>query len=135
MWYLLGRRIGEQRFRRWVDRHGRWLTLSGSDVDGAQDWFRRHGASAVLLGRMVPGVRTFISLPAGFTAMPLGRFLSYSALGTAAWTSALAGAGLLLEANFTRVAGYVDAVSYGLLGLLGAMLIRRYVRCWRQRRA
>src|SRR5690349_24638888 len=66
VWYEVGRRVGEQRLRGWVDRYGRWLTLSAEDVDRAQEWFRRRGAVAVLLGRLVPGVRTLVSLPAGF---------------------------------------------------------------------
>src|SRR5687767_9311342 len=69
VWYAIGRQVGERRLRAWVDRHGRWLTLSANDVDRAQGWFRRHGKAAVFLGRLVPGVRTFVSLPAGFSAM------------------------------------------------------------------
>lgn len=130
LWYWLGRRIGERRLRRWVDRHGRWLTLTQKDVDRAQEWFERHGRSSVLLGRMMPGVRTFVSLPAGFSAMPLTPFLTYSALGTAAWTAALAYAGVALRANFTIVGDYLDSITYALFGLLAAMLVRRYVKCW-----
>src|SRR5687768_11178617 len=108
VWYVIGKRIGEQRLRVWVDQHGKWLTLSADDLDRAQGWFRRHGAAAVFVGRLIPGVRTFVSLPAGFSAMPLLPFLMYSALGTAIWTAVLAYAGVLLQANFTRVGDYID---------------------------
>ena len=130
-WYELGRRIGERRLRRWVDRHGKWLTLGARDVDRAQAFFRRHGRSAVFFGRLLPGVRTFVSLPAGFAAMPLAPFLAYSALGTVLWTAALAYAGVLLQANFRLVGDYVDIAANVLLAALAALLVWRYIRCWR----
>ena len=91
LWYEIGRRVGERRVRRWVERSGKWITLSPKDVDRAQGWFKRHGGAAVFLGRLVPGVRTFISLPAGFAGMPRTPFLLYSAGGTAIWTPRRAG--------------------------------------------
>ena len=131
VWYAVGRQIGEQRLRAWVARHGKWLTLSAKDIDRAELWFERHGNAAVLFGRLLPGVRTFVSLPAGFSGMPVGPFLVYSALGTAAWTAALAYAGVVLQANFTLVADYVDVVSHMLLAAIVLMLLRRYVQCWK----
>ena len=130
-WYALGRHVGEARLQHWVARHGRWITLSPRDLQRADVWFRSHGAWAVCLGRMVPGVRTLISLPAGFTAMPLTRFLLDSTIGTVAWTGRLAGAGMILQANFERVRNYIDIVSNVLLALFVAVLAVRYVRCWR----
>ena len=131
VWYALGRRVGERRLRTWVERYGKWLTISPADLDRGQDWFGRHGRLAVFLGRLMPGVRTFVSLPAGFAAMPVGPFLFYSALGTLVWTSALALAGVALQANFARVGGYINAITNLLLAVTGALLLRRYVRCWR----
>lgn len=134
LYYEIGRRIGEQRLRAWVERHGRWLTLSPRDLDRAAGWFERHGRLALLIGRLVPGVRTFISLPAGFARMPLVPFLLYSTLGTVAWTAALAFAGVVLQSQFTIVADYIDAFANALLIGLGAMLLWRYLRCWRESR-
>ena len=131
VWYALGRRIGEHRLRAWVARHGKWLTLSVHDVDRAQLWFKRHGSAAVFVGRLMPGVRTFVSLPAGFSAMPLVPFLLYSALGTAIWTAALAYAGVALQANFTLVGDYINVATDILLIVVGIMLVRRYIRCWK----
>jgi membrane protein DedA with SNARE-associated domain len=132
LWYELGRRIGEARLRTWIERHGRWLTLGTKDIDRAQDWFRRHGAAAVFIGRLVPGVRTYVSLPAGFSGMPLPTFLLYSALGTGMWTAALAGAGVLLKANFTRVSDSLNVVTNLLLIAFAALMAWRYFRCWRR---
>ncbi len=130
VWYEVARRIGEERLRAWVRRHGRWVTLGTADLDRAQQWFERHGRSAVLFGRLMPGVRTFVSLPAGFSGMPLMPFLFFSAVGTLAWTTALAFAGVMLQANFTVVGDYVNLATNILLAALALLLVRRYVRCW-----
>jgi len=130
-WFVLGRRIGERRLRQWVERHGKWLTLSTKDVDRAQAWFERHGTTAVLVGRLIPGVRTFISLPAGFSNMGTTPFLFYSAVGTVAWTAALTYAGVMLQANFTIVGDYLNAITNVVLGVFAVMLGWRYVKCWK----
>jgi membrane protein DedA with SNARE-associated domain len=132
LWYELGRRIGERRLRGWVDRHGKWLTLSGKDLDRSQQWFERHGNTAVFVGRLVPAVRTFVSLPAGFARMPLGSFVFYSALGTAIWTAALAYAGVALKSNFSVVGDYVNVATNIALGAFAVLLIRRYIKCWKK---
>ena len=110
-WYEVGRLVGAERLKGWTGRHGRWLTLGPEEVDQARDWFGRHGGKAVLLGRMVPAVRTLISVPAGIAGMLLGRFLAFSAVGTVVWTGILAGAGLLLEGQYGKVSGWVNPVS------------------------
>jgi membrane protein DedA with SNARE-associated domain len=69
---------------------GRWLTLSPAEIDRAGAWFARRGRAAVLVGRLVPGVRTLISVPAGVAGMPLGPFLLTTAFGTLLWTGLLA---------------------------------------------
>lgn len=130
VWYWIGKRVGERRLRTWVDRHGKWLTLSGADVDKAQEWFGRRGNAAVFVGRLVPGVRTFISLPAGFAGMRVLPFLLYSALGTAIWTTALAYAGVLLQSNFTVVGDYVNIATNILLGGFGVLMAVRYFKCF-----
>lgn len=132
-WYVIGRRIGETRLRRWIDDHGRWLTLSNADVDRAKDWFHRRGKAAVLIGRLMPGVRTFVSLPAGFSGMGWAPFLIYSAIGTVMWTAALVYAGAKLQQNFELVSNYVDIITNGVFAILGAMIVWRYIRCWRSK--
>ena len=134
IWYEVGRRVGERRLRNWIDNHGAWLTLGGQDIDRAQQWFQQHDRRAVLIGRVVPGVRTLISLPAGFARMSRLTFLLFSAIGTAAWSAALGGAGVLLQANFAVVGDYINMATNILLAAFGALMVWRYVRCWRHRR-
>ncbi|EKE44715.1 SNARE associated golgi family protein [Oceaniovalibus guishaninsula JLT2003] len=110
-WYWIGLKIGAERIRRLAARHGRWLTVSPQEFDQAQDWFNRYGALAVLIGRLIPTVRTFISVPAGLQPMPLGKFVFYSTLGTAAWTAFLTLAGYFLESQYSRVSDWLNPVS------------------------
>ena len=126
--YYLGARLGEDRLVAWAERHGTWLAVSGGDIRRAGAWLDRKGRAAVFVCRLVPGVRSLISVPAGVARMPLGVFLLYTALGTGLWAGALAYAGVLLGENYDRVEGYVGPVSYVVFGLLAAALVVRAVR-------
>jgi membrane protein DedA with SNARE-associated domain len=127
-WYWVGLRFGEERLRRLAGRYGRWLTVSPEDVDTASAWFARNGGRVVFFGRMVPAVRTLISIPAGVARMPLASFLALTALGSALWTGALAVAGFLLESQYTRVAVWVNPLSTVVVMLLLLWYVLRLVR-------
>jgi membrane protein DedA with SNARE-associated domain len=124
-WYYAGRYYGRGRLRKLAEEHGRWLTVKPGDIDRALDAFERHGRKAVLFGRLVPAVRTLISVPAGIAGMSLRRYLLYSAIGSLLWTSLLAGAGYVLEANYEAVANYVNPVSKAIVGILAATYLYR----------
>lgn len=129
IWYEVGRRVGAVRMRDWCRRGGRWLGLSPDEFDGAVAWFRaRSGAVAVMLGRLVPGVRTLISVPAGVAHMPLSTFFIFSAIGTVAWTAALAVAGYVLGAQFRNVEAWLDPVSTLIVGVAVVVYVWRVVR-------
>lgn len=125
VWYLAGRRVSEAAFARWIDRHGRWLTLDAADLDRSRAFFQRRGAVAVFAGRLIPGVRTLVSVPAGLMRMPRGVFFVSTTLGTALWTALLAAAGYALEHEYRRVEAWLDPVSAAVVALLvGAYLFR-----------
>ena len=117
-WYYLGLWLGRERLCALAARHGRWLTLDEKDVDKAIDWFEKHGGKAVLVGRLVPAVRTLISVPAGMARMPLLPFLAYSAIGTLVWTALLTAAGYVLKSEYQTVGRYVDGASKIIIGLI-----------------
>lgn len=127
-WYYAGRFFGSDRLKRMATRFGRWMTVAPTDIDLAADWFFRHGRAAVFFGRLVPAVRTLISVPAGIVNMPLLPFLLYSILGSLIWTSLLAAGGYVLQAHYTAVEGYVDPVSKGVAVLVLAIYIYRFLR-------
>ncbi|SDE65125.1 membrane protein DedA, SNARE-associated domain [Paracoccus isoporae] len=111
LWYLVGQVFGAPRLKRWAARWGRVLTMSPSDIDGAIGWFDRHGRAAVFFGRMLPAIRTLISVPAGIARMKFWRFLLLTIAGSAIWTVLLTVAGLILQDQFERVSAFIDPVS------------------------
>jgi membrane protein DedA with SNARE-associated domain len=126
-WYYAGRWVGEERMCAIAARHGRWLTLDDKDLGKAIRWFERHGRMAVLVGRLVPTVRTLISLPAGMARMPLVPFLVYSSIGSLLWTAALTAAGYLFESNYRLVGDYLDLASRIIIGLIVVTYVYRLI--------
>ncbi|SFH21334.1 DedA family protein [Sulfitobacter dubius] len=133
LWYWIGSAVSEARLRRLIARHGRWLTISEQDLDRSLSWFRRNGGKAVFLGRIVPGVRTLVSVPAGMTGMPLLPFLLYTGSGSLLWTAALTISGYLLEAQFAKVEMWINPVTNVLLLGLLALYVWRLLRPQAQR--
>ncbi|GGG70323.1 membrane protein [Salipiger pallidus] len=125
LWYWIGRRIGYDRLCRLAQKHGRWLSVSPDELDSANGWFDRHGGSAVLIGRMIPTIRTFISVPAGVRRMHRGWFLGLSALGTVLWTTLLTLAGYWLEGGYEAVSAWLDPVSTAVVVGLVAIYVWR----------
>jgi membrane protein DedA with SNARE-associated domain len=126
--YALGRKLGERRLKEFADRHGRWLTLSRRDLDRAKRWFDRHGMTAVFFCRLVPGLRSLISIPAGIARMNFALFLACTIIGSALWTAALAWVGYLLGSNFDRVEDYLDPVTWVVFAAIGLAYIARVIR-------
>lgn len=127
MWYWIGRKLGERRLKALARRHGRWLTITPDDIDQSNDWFDRHGGMAVFLGRLIPTVRTFISVPAGVARMPLAKFLAYTTVGTVVWTAFLALAGWVLQSQYEKVAAWLNPISTGVVVILVAWYLYRVV--------
>jgi membrane protein DedA with SNARE-associated domain len=134
IWYSLARAWGRERFLRFIDRHGVWLTLTREEAEGAAEWFRRHGPAAVFFGRLVPTVRTLISVPAGLSGMPFGSFLLYTAAGSAVWIALLAGAGYLLEENYEAVEHWLDPATTIVVLAVVALYLYRVLRGLARRR-
>lgn len=128
--YWLGRWAGKDRLVEWADRYGKWLTVSGDDVRRADQWFERHGSKAVFFCRLVPGIRSLISIPAGFAEMNLFKFLLYSTLGAGIWSTALAFGGRALGDNYELIDRYLGPISYVVLGLL---VVGAAIWIWRRR--
>lgn len=123
-WYYAGKILGEQRLRGLADRYGKWVALSGKDIDKANYWFNKHGAKAVFFCRLVPGVRTVISLPAGISDMSIATFLIYSTAGTTLWVLLLTTLGYVLGDHYELVDEYLGPVSkIVFLGLIIAFVV------------
>ncbi len=106
--YGIGKWFDESRVRFLLQRFGRWFMLSEADLDTALTWFERYDEYVIFFGRMVPIIRSLISVPAGLANMNIGKFTFYTAIGTALWSFLLAFAGRLLGSQWHLVAEIID---------------------------
>jgi membrane protein DedA with SNARE-associated domain len=131
VFYGLGYIMGSQRIRGWIVRWGKYLFISEDDLDRAERWFRSYGSWAVLLCRVVPLVRSFISIPAGYVRMPLLQFTLLTLIGTAVWSTLLVYLGVLFGENYTRflpIFKQLDVVVVALIVLFAAYWVYRKLR-------
>jgi membrane protein DedA with SNARE-associated domain len=127
--WAVGRYAGPPVLNRWGAR----LRLSAHDLQRAQRWFDRHGAASVFFGRLLPVVRTFISLPAGFAAMRPLRFGAYTLAGCLPWTLALAWIGYALGQHWNSVSSALHWPTYLIAGVVVVALVVAVVLAWRRR--
>lgn len=120
-WYFAGRLFGLERVRWLADRYGRLLTMNADEIDVAVGVFRRFGPVIVLFGRLMPIIRTLISIPAGLARMPLPVFLLASTAGALVWNTVLTLAGYLLHEHYELVEVVLDPLSY--IVLAGVVLL------------
>jgi membrane protein DedA with SNARE-associated domain len=120
--------------RPFVDRWGKYVLLRPHHLDTAQHWFDHYGAPVVFFGRMIPIVRTFISLPAGFGKMKFWKFTLFTALGCIPWVAMLGYLGYKLGANWDKIQPYLHYADY-LVVLAFIVLVVYAVMRWRRRGA
>jgi membrane protein DedA with SNARE-associated domain len=128
LWFWLAIKFGPDRLHRFADRYGRWLTLNWQEIERGQSLFKKHGSIIVLVARMLPTLRSLISIPAGVFGMSHRRFLVFSAIGTAGWSAALAGAGYALGSQFNEVEKILGPLSTIIIGLIVVGYIWRLIR-------
>ena len=132
-WYVIGRRLGYDRFRPFVERHGRWLTLEWEDVEHVRHFFRRkRGGWTLFVFRFMPTFRTLISLPAGMAKMPVWQFAAITYVGSLIWNGVLAGAGFVLGSRFQQLDRFLGPLGIAVTVL--ALAIWGYrVATWKPR--
>lgn len=130
--YWLGAALGEERLKRWLD-HIPLVDLQ--DLEKADRWFERHGRWAVLIGRVVPVVRSLVSVPAGANRMPLGEFILLTTLGSGVWNALIVGAGFTLGSRWEDVDRYSSWFNYAIFAVFGFMIVSWAVKKVRRRRA
>ncbi|HEY7004364.1 MAG TPA: DedA family protein [Gaiellaceae bacterium] len=130
---LIGWGIGRYGGRLFLERRGRWVHVTPENLDRAEAWFQRYGDAAVLLGRVVPVVRSFISIPAGVLEMPLGRYTVLTAIGSAAWCFALAGVGFAVGSSWEHFQEQWRYADYAVGLVVAAAVVYGVVRFMRRR--
>ena len=111
-WYYLGRLVNEKRLSNFLDNKGKYLGISSKDLIKSKIWFEKYGVSLVFWGRLVPGIRTLISVPAGIELMPVRKFLIWTTLGSFIWVALLTYAGFLFGENYTIIETYLDQIKF-----------------------
>ncbi len=130
--YWVGYKFNHDSIFRFVDRYGKYLFIKPNDVKKSLDWFEHYGHRIVFFGRMIPAVRSLISIPAGMSHMPFGKFMFYSSLGTIIWTTFLACMGFYFGENQVLMHQIFSQVGYIIIAIvvmiLGWIVYRRHQR-------
>ncbi len=108
-WYFLGKYLNEQKISRFLDKKGKFLGITSNDLSKSRLWFDKYGTLLVFWGRLIPGIRTLISVPAGIELMPIGTFFIWTSLGTIIWVTILTAAGYFFGENYENIALYIDS--------------------------
>jgi membrane protein DedA with SNARE-associated domain len=130
--YGLGRGLGEERLRRWLDRIP---LVDADDLDTADRWFERHAKGAVLFGRMAPVVRSLVSIPAGANKMPLVQFTLLTAIGSGVWNTLFVGGGYALGSRWQQLDQYSSYINNAVLVFFAVAIVWWVVKKVRKRRA
>ena len=135
-WYYLGRLVNEKRLSRFLDIRGKYLGITSNDLAKSKRWFDKYGVSLVFWGRLVPGIRTLISVPAGMELMPLRKFLIWTTLGSLIWIALLTYAGYVLGENYQTIETFLVQIKYVvkpiLIIIFVAFLIKFFVRLYKR---
>jgi membrane protein DedA with SNARE-associated domain len=130
--YFLGAKLGLERSIRWLSK---LPLVDREDFETAERWFRRHGKSAIFFGRLIPGVRSLISLPAGAEKMHLATFSVFTIAGSGIWNGLLIGLGVLLGKQYSMVEQYSRYLNYAVYAALAVVVIWLVIRYIRQRKS
>ena len=135
-WYYLGRLVNEKRLSKLLDKRGKYVGITSTDLAKSKLWFDKYGVSLVFWGRLIPGIRTLISLPAGMELMPLRKFLIWTSLGSLIWVALLTYAGYVFGENYPIIQTFLDQVKYMvkplLILIIAYFLIKLFFRFYKK---
>ena len=130
-WYYLGRFLNEKKLAKVVESKGKFLGITSKDFNKSKLWFDKYGVSLVFWGRLIPGIRTLISVPAGIELMPLRKFLVWTTLGSLIWVVLLSLSGYIFGENYRIIEIYVENLKVfikPLLIIISIFFILKYLR-------
>tara|TARA_B100000945_G_scaffold268900_1_gene229561 strand:+ start:163 stop:819 length:657 start_codon:yes stop_codon:yes gene_type:complete len=110
-WYGIGRLVNEERLEQWLKKNGRWIGIHPQELSRSRKWFNKYGVSLVFWGRLVPGIRTLISVPAGVELMPITPFLVWTSAGSLIWTLFLTSTGFYLGDSYRNIEKWISPFS------------------------
>jgi len=127
-WYYLGRLVNEKRLSNFFDNRGKYLGISSKDLFKSKLWFEKYGVSLVFWGRLVPGIRTLISVPAGIELMPVRKFLIWTTFGSFIWVVILSYAGFLFGENYPIIETYLDQIKFFVKPILILLFLYFFIK-------
>lgn len=119
--YGIGVWVDEAILRKWVRKYGKWIQIDEDDIDRSKKWFGKYGEPVIFFGRMIPIVRSLISIPAGMDRMKMGKFLTYTTLGSVIWNLLLTYGGILLGENWKKIIVWLDVYQNVVLIILAIL--------------
>ena len=135
-WYYLGKFVNEKRLSNFLDKKGKYLGITSDDLAKSKRWFDKYGVMLVFWGRLVPGIRTLISVPAGMELMPLKKFLVWTTLGSLIWVTLLTYAGYIFGEKYPIIETYLNQIKYFikpiLIFIIFYYLIKFFIRLYRR---
>ena len=127
-WYYLGKLVNEKKLSNFLDKRGKYIGITSNDLAKSKSWFDKYGVSLVFWGRLVPGIRTLISVPAGMELMPLRKFLIWTTLGSLIWNVILSYAGFVFGENYQIIETYLDQIKYIVKPILVLIFIYFFIK-------
>ena len=132
-WYFLGKLLNEKKLSNFIDRKGKFVGISLKDLDKSRLWFDKYGVLLVFWGRLIPGIRTLISVPAGIELMPINKFLIWTSLGSLIWVIFLTSAGYLFGENYEIIGLYIDNFKVILKPLFVILILYLLIRFFKKK--
>ena len=127
-WYYLGKLVNEKRISNFLNQRGKFIGITSNDLAKSKRWFDKYGVSLVFWGRLIPGIRTLISIPAGIELMPLKKFLIWTAFGSLIWVVLLTYAGFAIGENYQIIGTYMDQIKYFVKPILFLIFVSFVIR-------
>ena len=124
----MGKFVNEKKLAKFLDKRGKYIGITSEDLAKSKRWFDKFGVSLIFWGRLVPGIRTLISVPAGIELMPLGKFLIWTSFGSLIWVALLTYAGYLFGENYPIIEIYLDQIKYVVKPILILILLYFFIR-------
>ena len=131
-WYFLGKLLNEKKLSNFIDRKGKFVGISLKDLDKSRIWFDKYGVMLVFWGRLIPGIRTLISVPAGVELMPINKFLIWTSLGSLIWVIFLTSAGYLFGENYEIIELYIDNFKVLLKPIFVVLILYLLIRFFKK---
>ena len=131
-WYFLGKLLNEKKLSNFIDRKGKFVGISLKDLDKSRLWFDKYGVLLVFWGRLIPGIRTLISVPAGIELMPINKFLIWTSLGSLIWVIFLTLAGYLFGENYEIIGFYINNIKDILKPIFAILVLFLLIRFFKK---